>query len=113
MNPVTSATRLRITPLATLLCAALTAIATPAWSADELKTGEYACYGSGGRPMIGLAFKVLPGGRYTDLDGKEKGRYVITGDKVVFKGGHMASIEGKNYKQGRFRAGSMASCEPY
>ena len=113
MNPANSATRSRTTTLATVLCAAVTAISLPAWSADELKTGEYACYGSGGRPLIGLAFKVLPGGRYTDLDGKEKGRYVITGDKVVFKGGHMASIEGKNFSKGRFRAGTMASCEPF
>ncbi len=113
MNQIDGARRPRTAPLAALLCAAITAIAVPAWAADELKTGEYACYGSGGRPMIGLGFKVLPGGRYTDLDGKEEGRYLIDGGKVVFKSGHMAGIEGRNYSKGRFRAGAQASCEPY
>ena len=98
---------------ATAFCAAMAGLSVPALAADELKLGEYACYGSGGRHMIGLGFKVLPGGRYTDLDGKEKGRYVIDGSKVVFKGGHMASIEGKNFSKGRFRAGTLASCEPF
>jgi hypothetical protein len=41
---------------------------------DGLQTGESACYGSGGRPMIGLASKVLGDGRYTDLDESSTGR---------------------------------------
>ncbi|MGJ3628064.1 hypothetical protein AB5I41_15770 [Sphingomonas sp. MMS24-JH45] len=39
-------------------------------STATLPLGEYACYGSGMRVLAGLGFRLLPGGRYADLDGK-------------------------------------------
>ena len=80
---------------------------------EQLKTGEYACYGSGGRILAGLGFKVLSGGRYTDLDNKEKGSFSVQGDKVLFKGGHMGDMEGRNLRKNSFVLGKMATCEPY
>lgn len=51
---------------------------TGAAAAGTLKTGEYACYGSGGRIMIGLGFNVTGPGRYTDLEGGNPGRFTVT-----------------------------------
>jgi len=77
-----------------------------------LKSGEYACFGSGGRPLIGLGFKVQAGGRYTDLDGKNPGTYALNGDQVTFRGGHLDGQTGRDLKGNNFRIGTMASCEP-
>jgi hypothetical protein len=86
----------------------------PAGPGSALKVGEYACYGSGGRPMIGLAFKVLPGGAYTDLDGKSRGTYAVAAGTVRFKGGHLDGQSGRELDaKGQFRIGAMASCEPW
>jgi hypothetical protein len=78
-----------------------------------LKAGEYACYGSGGRAMIGLGFKVLAGGRYTDLEGRNPGSYSIAGDTVTFRGGHLGGQVGRGLKGDGFQLGLQASCEPY
>lgn len=103
--------RLRCIRAVLLATAAFTALS--AASAEELKKGEYACYGSGGRIMAGLGFKVSPGGRYTDLDNKEKGSYTIQGNKVIFKkSGHLDKMEGRNVKKNGFTLG-RANCEPY
>ena len=82
-------------------------------SGGALKVGEYACYGSGGQIMAGLGFKVLPGGRYTDLDGKNPGTYTIAGTDITFKGGHMEEIKGRELKGHKFRVGGQAFCEPF
>ncbi len=82
-------------------------------AAAGLKIGEYACYGSGGRPMIGLGFKVLPGNRYTDLDNKNPGTFAISGGNVTFKGGHLGGQVGRELKGTSFRIGAQASCEPW
>ena len=82
-------------------------------SGASLKAGEYACYGSGGQIMAGLGFKVLPGGRYTDLDGKNPGTYTISGTDITFKGGHMEDIKGRELKGHKFRVGAQAVCEPF
>jgi hypothetical protein len=63
--------------------------------------------------MIGLGFKVLPGGRYTDLDGSNAGSYSANGETVTFRGGHMASSNGRELRDGKFRVGAQASCEPW
>jgi len=82
-------------------------------SADGgLKPGEYACYGSGGSILIGLGFKVLAGNRYTDLDGKERGTFSISGDNVTFRGGHLDGQVGTNLHDYKFNIHS-ASCEPF
>ncbi len=85
----------------------------PERSADALKVGEYACYGSGGRIMIGLGFKVLPSNRYTDLDGKESGTFSISGTTVTFSGGHLDGQTGRNLRNYKFTIGAQAECEPF
>jgi hypothetical protein len=86
-------------------------------AAADLAVGEYACYGAGGRVMIGLGFKVLPGRRFTDLDGANAGTWSISGTSVTFRGGHLDGQVGRDLKAGthgaRFRIGSMAECEPW
>lgn len=82
-------------------------------SAPGLKIGEYACYGTGGRPMIGLGFKVVAAGRYTDLDGKNPGAFAISGSTVIFRGGHLGGQMGRDLNAARFRIGAQASCEPW
>jgi hypothetical protein len=91
------------------------ASSTPANGGGGLKVGEYACYGAGGRPMAGLGFKVLAGGRYTDLDGGNAGTYSVAGGNITFAGGHMASVSGRDFNaaNGTFRVGAQALCEPW
>ncbi|QQS10667.1 MAG: hypothetical protein IPK81_13490 [Rhodospirillales bacterium] len=79
--------------------------------AGALKPGEYACYGSGGRILIGLGFKALAGGRYTDLDGKSPGTFTVSGDTIVFKGGHLDGQVGRDLRNNTFRINSVG-CEP-
>ena len=81
-------------------------------TAGGLKIGEYACYGSGGTILIGLGFKVLAGNRYTDLDGKNPGKFAIEGETVTFTGGHLDGQVGKGLKDYKFTIHS-ASCEPF
>lgn len=81
--------------------------------AAGLKVGQYACYGSGGRIMIGLGFKVLPGNRYTDLDDGNRGSFSIVGDTVRFRGGHLDGQAGRNLRGYSFTIGAQAECEPY
>lgn len=81
--------------------------------ATGLKIGEYACYGSGGTLLIGLGFKVLAGGKYTDLDNKNAGTYVVSGANVTFRGGHLDGQKGKDLKDYKFTLGTMAGCEPF
>jgi len=78
-----------------------------------LATGEYACYGSGGRLLIGLGFKVPSNGVYTDLDRKSKGTFAAQGTSIVFHGGHLDGQTGRNLKNNRFVLGQMVSCEPF
>ena len=82
-------------------------------SSSGLKVGEYACYGSGGRIMIGLGFKVLSGNRYTDLEGGNRGSFVITGDTVKFRGGHLDGQTGRDLRDYSFTIGAKAQCEPF
>ncbi len=82
-------------------------------SGSGLKIGEYACYGSGGRIMIGLGFKVLAGNRYTDLEGGNRGTFVVAGDTVKFRGGHLGGQTGRDLKSYNFTIGANAGCEPF
>jgi hypothetical protein len=56
-----------------------------------LYLGEYACYGTGGRLMAGMGFRLKPGGTYLDLDGKRGGRYVYDAGAhtITFRGGFL------------------------
>lgn len=88
--------------------------APPATSASPgLATGEYACYGSGGRLLIGLGFRNLGNGKYTDLDRKSTGTYTIKGSTITFQGGHMDGQAGRGLQGNKFVLGSMVSCEPF
>ena len=99
---------------AAVLLAVGPGLAQPAKPAGGgLKPGEYACYGTGGRIMIGLSFKLAAGGRYTDLDGGNPGQVVVQGSEVIFKGGHMDGQRGRDLKNNTFRIGAQAGCEPY
>ena len=89
------------------------ASAKKASGAASLKVGEYACYGSGGRIMAGLGFKVLAGNRYTDLDGRNAGTFSASGDSVSFRGGHLDGQSGRNLRGHSFTIGSRAGCEPF
>ena len=101
---------MRMVAMALLLSASAASGAAPA----GLKPGEYACYGSGGRIMIGPGFKLLGGGRYTDLDGNNPGTVSVSGGNVRFKGGHLDGQAGRELNaKGGFRIGAQASCEPF
>lgn len=78
-----------------------------------LKQGEYACYGSGGRLLIGLGFEVLPGNRYVDLDGGNAGTFSVSGTSVSFSGGHLDGQSGRDLRGASFTLGANAGCEPY
>jgi hypothetical protein len=78
-----------------------------------LKVGEYACYGSGGRILAGLGFKVLPGNRYTDLEGGNAGSFSVSGATVTFRGGHLGGQTGRDMRGHSFTLGTQAECEPY
>lgn len=79
----------------------------------SLRLGEYACYGSGGRILAGFGFKVLAGGRYTDLDATSSGSYTVEGDTLKFRGGHLDGTVGRALKKSNFRIGAQADCEPF
>lgn len=82
-------------------------------SSGSLKIGEYACTGSGGRMMIGLGFKVVSSGRYTDLAGKRSGTFTISNGLIKFQGGHLTGVSGRDLKDNWFTVASQASCGPY
>lgn len=81
---------------------------------EDLKLGEYACYGIGG-VQAGLGFIVLPGDRYSDLDSTEFGSYTVNGDTVTFRDGHLDGIVGRDFDPAanRFTIGDGAQCEPW
>ncbi|HEX8411419.1 MAG TPA: hypothetical protein VF883_21350 [Thermoanaerobaculia bacterium] len=78
-----------------------------------LKVAEYACYGSGGRPMAGLGFKVLSMNRYTDLEGDDTGSFSISGTTVTFRGGHLDGQTGRDLRGHSFTIARQAECEPF
>ena len=80
---------------------------------SALATGEYACYGSGGTLLIGLGFKVVGNGKYTDLDRKSTGAFTVQGNSITFHGGHLDGQTGRNLRGNKFVLGSMVSCEPF
>ena len=91
-----------------MIAAFLVGISVEIAGAAELQPGEYACAGSGGRILIGLGFKLLADGTYTDLDGKTSGRVVYQGSTVSFVGGHLAGQVGRNIRGANFEIGSIS-----
>lgn len=104
-------------PLATLQGTAAPA-GKPAAAAPgqvELHTGEWACYGTGGRLMAGMGFHLQTDGGYLDADRKRAGRY--THDKaaatVKFQGGFLDGQTGRGIKGQGFNLSNTVSCEPW
>jgi len=87
-----------------LLCGsallAATLIGTAPAAAAGLRPGEYACAGSGGTILIGLGFKLMGDGTYTDLDGKTSGHVEYSGSSVRFVGGHLDGQTGTGISGG-------------
>lgn len=99
---------------------AATAIAPPprpasATKAVKLPVGEWASYGTGGRLLIGLGFVLKADGTYTNLDGKEAGKYVhdTVAATITFKSGFMDGQVGRKVTISGFQLSSTVSCEPY
>ncbi|HEV2865796.1 MAG TPA: hypothetical protein VGX37_04725 [Allosphingosinicella sp.] len=84
---------------------------TAAAQSGTLRTGEYACYGSGGQIMGGLGFRVTGPGRYTDLDGATSGTFSVSGSSVTFRGGHLDGQTGRELTANGFHIGQQATCE--
>ena len=81
-------------------------------TAAGISTGEWACYGSGGRLLIGLGFRITADGKYTDLDRKGTGTYSIQGSTIRFRGGHLDGQSSGNFRGNRFDMGNV-SCEVF
>jgi len=79
-----------------VIAAFLVGISVEIAGAAELQPGEYACAGSGGRILIGLGFKLLADGTYTDLDGKTSGGVVDRRSTGSLVGGRLAGHVGHN-----------------
>jgi len=82
---------------------------------SALPTGEWACYGAGGRLLIGLGFRLQAGGTYTNLDNRNKGtyNYQAAAGTIAFSGGHLAGQTGRNYHNHHFDLSSTVGCEPF
>ena len=80
----------------------------------QLYVGEYACYGTGGRMMTGMGFR-LSSGRYADLDGERGGTYTYDegAATVTFIGGYMDGQTGTDVTSQGFQISSTVNCEPW
>jgi hypothetical protein len=78
---------------------------------STLAAGEWACYGTGGRLLIGLGFRVASDGKYTDLDRKNPGTYTLQGGAITFRGGHLDGQTGRNLRGNHFDMSGTVSCE--
>ena len=107
-------------PLASLQGTAAPAGAPPAapaaparGAAGAVATGEWACYGTGGRLLIGLGFRVVSDGKYTDLDRKNAGTFVLQGGTIAFHGGALDGQTGRNLRGNHFDMSGTVSCEVF
>lgn len=74
--------------------------------------GEYACYGNG-RLLAGAGIKLLPGSRYTDVDGQRGGSYAYhaAAAMISFKGGFFDGQTGQKVTKGGFDLSDTVVCE--
>ena len=93
--------------------AELEAEARAALADAALPLGEYGCIGSGTTQLAGMGSKLLPGGRYTDLDGGSPGTYTITGNTISFHGGHLDGQTGRDIRNQGYTIGRMVSCQKW
>lgn len=80
----------------------------------QLYVGEYACYGTMGRMMTGMGFR-LSGSRYVDLDGRRGGSYVYNAGAgtIRFNGGFLDGQTGSGVTNAGFQVSSTVNCEPW
>jgi hypothetical protein len=81
----------------------------------SLYIGEFACYGTGGRVMAGMGFKLKSGGKYNDLDGTRAGTYTFnaTAATIAFHGGFLDGQVGRNVHTAGFQLSQTVNCEPW
>lgn len=84
-------------------------------ASGNLYVGEYACYGTGGRLLTGMGFRLKPDGRYTDLDESRAGTYIYDAAKatITFKKGFLDGQVGTQVKQTGFQLSNTISAEPW
>lgn len=102
-------------PLATLSGTPAPTGTPAAAPAAELHIGEWACYGTGGRLMAGMGFRLQPNGAYVDLDNRRAGRYTHNkaAATLTFQGGFLDGQTGRNLKANNFQISNTVSCEPW
>lgn len=81
----------------------------------ELHVGEWACYGTGGRLLGGLAFTLQADGTYLDGDKKPSGRWArdVAASKLLFRGGHLDGQAGSKLTGQGMTLSNTVSCEPW
>ncbi|MGZ8375644.1 MAG: hypothetical protein ACXWZS_02660 [Gemmatirosa sp.] len=91
----------------------VTRTVTPAATANAPSIGEWACYGTGGRRLLG--FTLQRGGAYLDGDGARAGTWVhdASAGTVTFRGGAMDGQVGRNARANAFVLSRTVSCEPW
>jgi hypothetical protein len=92
----------------------VTRAATPAASGSGAPTvGEWACYGTGGRRLLG--FTLQRGGTYLDGDGTRAGTWTHDGTAgtVTFRGGAMDGQVGRTARANGFALSRTVNCEPW
>jgi hypothetical protein len=91
------------------------AAAARATGPAELHIGEWACYGTGGRLLGGLAFTLRADGSYLDGDKKPSGRWVrdVAAGNITFRGGHLAGQSGSKLTAQSMTLSNTVSCEPW
>lgn len=89
--------------------------AKAAVGAGSLYVGEYACYGTGGRLMAGMGFRLQTGGRYVDVDGGRGGKYdyLTKESTIAFRGGFLDGQKGTHVGATGFALSPTVSCEPW
>lgn len=102
-------------PLATLPGAPAPSGNPAAAPVPELHTGEWACYGTGGRLMAGMGFHLQTNGTYLNGDKKAAGRYIHNkaAGTISFHGGFLDGQVGRGLKALSFQLTNTVSCEPW
>ncbi len=79
-----------------------------------LYLGEYSCYNAGNQMMAGMDFRMMPGGKYTDGDGKRGGTYAYKASEsaVSFRGGFLDSQKATQVRITGLQLSANVSCKP-
>jgi hypothetical protein len=79
-----------------------------------LYVGEYSCYDHSNQMMAGMDFRMMPGGKYTDGDGKRGGTYAYKASEstVSFRGGFMDGQKATHVRITGLHLSANVSCTP-